>query len=79
LQVEWIRARIEKVPLRFVFESALELMSCTKVSVVCVNRNAFSTGVLHFRKSVLELMLFILRCTKLNVGTFKFNPRLCTP
>ncbi|KAF5843563.1 hypothetical protein DUNSADRAFT_12825 [Dunaliella salina] len=30
-QVEWLRPKIERVPLRFVFESALELMSCTKV------------------------------------------------
>ncbi|ABO96227.1 predicted protein [Ostreococcus lucimarinus CCE9901] len=30
-QVEWLRARIADIPLRFVFESALELMSCTSV------------------------------------------------
>lgn len=30
-QVEWLRSRIADVPLRFVFESALELMSCTSV------------------------------------------------
>lgn len=31
MQVEWLRARISKVPVRLVFESALELMSCTQV------------------------------------------------
>jgi magnesium chelatase subunit H len=30
-QVEWLRERIQTVPLRFIFESSLELMSCTKV------------------------------------------------
>ena len=30
-QVEWLRARITEIPLRFVFESSLELMSCTQV------------------------------------------------
>jgi magnesium chelatase subunit H len=30
-QVEWLRSRIADIPLRFVFESALELMSCTSV------------------------------------------------
>ena len=30
-QVEWLRERIADIPLRFVFESALELMSCTNV------------------------------------------------
>ncbi|GIL67983.1 hypothetical protein Vafri_21239 [Volvox africanus] len=30
-QVEWLRARVQRVPVRMVFESALELMSCNKV------------------------------------------------
>jgi magnesium chelatase subunit H len=30
-QVEWLRQRVAGVPVRFVFESALELMSCTQV------------------------------------------------
>jgi len=30
-QVEWLRERVMKVPVRLVFESALELMGCTKV------------------------------------------------
>lgn len=30
-QVEWLRTRIQKIPLRFIFESSLELMSSTQV------------------------------------------------
>lgn len=30
-QVNWLKDRIEKIPSRFVFESALELMSSTRV------------------------------------------------
>ncbi|GFR42159.1 hypothetical protein Agub_g3011 [Astrephomene gubernaculifera] len=30
-QVEWLRSRVERVPVRLVFESALELMACNKV------------------------------------------------
>ncbi len=30
-QVEWLRARLERVPVRLVFESSLELMSSTSV------------------------------------------------
>ncbi len=30
-QVEWLRTAIAPIPLCFVFESALELMSCNKV------------------------------------------------
>mmetsp|Transcript_2978 Transcript_2978/g.6554 ORF Transcript_2978/g.6554 Transcript_2978/m.6554 type:complete len:1763 (+) Transcript_2978:74-5362(+) len=30
-QAEWLQSRIDDVPVRFVFESALELMSCTSV------------------------------------------------
>ena len=30
-QVEWLKSRVEKVPLRLVFESALELMSTTQI------------------------------------------------
>ena len=30
-QVEWLRDAVEKIPTRFVFESALELMSTTSV------------------------------------------------
>lgn len=33
-QVEWLRTKIEAIPTRLVFESALELMSCTKVTVL---------------------------------------------
>jgi magnesium chelatase subunit H len=31
LQVQWVKSRIDEIPIRFVFESALELMSETKV------------------------------------------------
>ena len=31
-QVEWLRAYADQVPVRFIFESALELMSVTQVS-----------------------------------------------
>ena len=30
-QVEWLKSRVEKIPLRLVFESALELMSTTQI------------------------------------------------
>ena len=30
-QVEWLKERVAEVPVRLVFESALELMSCTQV------------------------------------------------
>ena len=30
-QVEWLRERVAAVPVRLVFESALELMGCTQV------------------------------------------------
>ena len=30
-QVQWVRQRISHIPIRFMFESALELMSETKV------------------------------------------------
>jgi hypothetical protein len=31
-QVEWIRERLTRIPVRLVFESALELMGTTQVS-----------------------------------------------
>ena len=30
-QVEWLRERIKQIPVRLVFESALELMSLTQI------------------------------------------------
>lgn len=30
-QVEWLKERIQQIPVRLVFESALELMSCTQL------------------------------------------------
>ena len=29
--MEWLRKHIQHIPVRLIFESALELMSCTKV------------------------------------------------
>lgn len=37
-QVEWLRERIQAVPLRLVFESALELMGCTQIGTFKVRR-----------------------------------------
>ena len=31
MQVEWLKELVAKVPVRLVFESALELMSCTQI------------------------------------------------
>jgi Domain of unknown function (DUF3479) len=36
-QVEWLKVLVAKVPLRLVFESALELMSCTQVGTFQVD------------------------------------------
>jgi magnesium chelatase subunit H len=30
-QVEWLKGRVERIPLRLVFESALELMTATQI------------------------------------------------
>jgi magnesium chelatase subunit H len=38
-QVEWLKERVDKVPVRFVFESALELMSSTQVGSFQMNNN----------------------------------------
>ena len=37
-QVEWLRERIQAVPLRLVFESALELMGCTQIGTFKVRQ-----------------------------------------
>lgn len=31
VQVGWLRRHVERIPVRLVFESALELMACNKV------------------------------------------------
>jgi magnesium chelatase subunit H len=35
-QVMWLRDRISQIPIRLVFESALELMSCTKIGAFAI-------------------------------------------
>ena len=37
-QVEWLRARVSNIPVRLVFESALELMSCTEIGTFQVSQ-----------------------------------------
>ena len=37
-QVEWLKARVDKIPVRLVFESALELMSSTQIGTFQVPR-----------------------------------------
>lgn len=37
-QVEWLKERIQQIPLRLVFESALELMSCTQIGTFQARR-----------------------------------------
>ncbi len=41
-QVEWLKGRVEKIPLRLVFESALELMSATQIGTFQVNIYCFA-------------------------------------
>ena len=36
--MEWLRERIQAVPVRLVFESALELMGCTQIGTFKVSR-----------------------------------------
>ena len=43
-QVAWLRPRLERVPTRFIFESALELMSETKVAVIFSPADVFLKG-----------------------------------
>ena len=43
-QVAWLRPRLERVPTRFIFESALELMSETKVAVTFSPADVFLKG-----------------------------------
>lgn len=47
-QVEWLRERIQAVPVRLVFESALELMGCTQIGTFKV-RCVTLTSVLSSR------------------------------
>lgn len=54
----WLRSRIEKVPLRFIFESALELMSMTQIGTFSMASNQpekKSSGAPPIVKKVLSL------------------------
>jgi len=42
--VEWLRARIQAVPVRLVFESALELMGCTQIGTFQARRARCGEG-----------------------------------
>eukprot|EP00873_Tetraselmis_striata_P036146 jgi/Tetstr1/456410/TSEL_043144.t1 len=54
-QVEWLRARINAVPTRLVFESALELMSCTQVGTFEMAPSGKSKGPPPAVKKVLSM------------------------
>mmetsp|Transcript_27930 Transcript_27930/g.78984 ORF Transcript_27930/g.78984 Transcript_27930/m.78984 type:complete len:1563 (-) Transcript_27930:449-5137(-) len=54
-QVEWLRDRIGKVPVRLVFESALELMSCTQVGSFEMAPSGKSKGPPPAVKKVLSM------------------------
>lgn len=44
-QVEWVKSRIQKVPIRLVFESALELMGSTQIGTFQVHPQRRTAGV----------------------------------
>ncbi len=46
-QVEWLRARIQAVPVRLVFESALELMGCTQIGTFQARQHALGEQYRH--------------------------------
>lgn len=54
-QVEWLRKRIENLPLRFIFESSLELMSCTKVGGFAMAAGGKAAGPPPAVKKVLSM------------------------
>eukprot|EP00884_Botryococcus_braunii_P009534 jgi/Botrbrau1/18582/Bobra.0367s0024.1 len=54
-QVEWLRERIEKVPIRLVFESALELMGTTQIGTFKMDPSGKSKGPPPAVKKVLGL------------------------
>lgn len=54
-QVEWLKERIDKVPVRFVFESSLELMSSTRVGGFQMAPGGKSVGPPTAVKKVLQL------------------------
>lgn len=49
VQVEWLKALVDKVPIRLVFESALELMGCTQIGTFQVSNplHMLQAGCLH--------------------------------
>lgn len=54
-QVEWLNERIQKIPLRFIFESALELMSSTRVGDFQMQAGGKKSGPPPAVKKVLSL------------------------
>ncbi|KAK9843478.1 hypothetical protein WJX81_004582 [Elliptochloris bilobata] len=54
-QVEWLRERIQAVPVRLVFESALELMGCTQIGTFQMDPSGKSKGPPPAVKRVLSL------------------------
>ncbi|KAG2494735.1 hypothetical protein HYH03_007247 [Edaphochlamys debaryana] len=54
-QVEWLRARLERVPVRLVFESALELMSYNKVGTFAMTPGKGPGGPPPAVKKVLSM------------------------
>ncbi|KAK9811539.1 hypothetical protein WJX72_005618 [[Myrmecia] bisecta] len=54
-QVEWLRSQIAAVPVRLVFESALELMGCTQIGTFQMDPSGKSKGPPPAVKKVLSL------------------------
>ena len=54
-QVEWLNERIQKIPYRFIFESALELMSSTRVGEFQMQPGGKKSGPPPAVKKVLSL------------------------
>jgi hypothetical protein len=61
LQVEWLKERIQNVPIRIVFESALELMGSTEIGTfkvmvcLCLGMAAGTHTALQMYESVNHL------------------------
>jgi len=56
-QVEWLKSRVEKIPLRLVFESALELMSATQIGAFQVYMYCFAFCEVCIQRSVWPVLL----------------------
>ncbi|KAL4458671.1 hypothetical protein ABPG75_013536 [Micractinium tetrahymenae] len=54
-QVEWLRAQVQRIPVRLVFESSLELMECTQVGGFKMAPGGKSKGPPPAVKKVLSL------------------------